>query len=228
MGSDIEALDATSFDEPYKADFTGNTKYVASRNKYFGVYIIPDGTPGDGAYLTVHADISDNGVKENYSIAVKKDIKADTYEKATFRILVTPLEYSLLKDYGLDLEKSLRFTLDFLVRPIAQYLIIPFFTFLHTFIPNYGWVIVVFAICLKILLNPLTKSQMKSMKKMGTLGPKMTAIREKYKDDPVKANQQIMKLYKEEKINPAGDLYLCCCSFRYFMHYSECSVQQLS
>ncbi len=205
MGSDIEALDASKFDEPVKADFTGNTKYVASRNKYFGVYIIPDGTPGDGAYLSGSREhLPDNGVKENYSIAVKKDIKADTYEKATFRILVTPLEYSLLKDYGLDLEKSLRFTLDFLVRPIAQYLIIPFFTFLHTFIPNYGWVIVVFAICLKILLNPLTKSQMKSMKKMGTLGPKMTAIREKYKDDPVKANQQIMKLYKEEKINPAG------------------------
>lgn len=205
MGSDIETLDAANFDEPYKADFTGNTKYVASRNKYFGIYIIPDGTPGDGAYLTGSREhLPDNGSKENYSIAIKKDIKADTYEKATFKILVTPLEYSRLKDYGLDLEKSLRFTLDFLVRPIAQYLIIPFFTFLHTFIPNYGVVIIVFAICLKILLNPLTKSQMKSMKKMGTLGPKMTAIREKYKDDPVKANQQIMKLYKEEKINPAG------------------------
>ncbi len=205
MGTDIEALDAANFDEPYKSDFTGNTKYVASRNKYFGVYIIPDGAPGDGAYLTGSREhLQDKGVRENYSIAIKKDIKADNYEKSTFRILVTPLEYGLLKDYGLDLEKSLRFTLDFLVRPIAQYLIIPFFTFLHTFIPNYGWVIVVFAICLKILLNPLTKSQMKSMKKMGTLGPKMTAIREKYKDDPVKANQQIMKLYKEEKINPAG------------------------
>ncbi len=205
MGSDIEQLDATKFDEPVKADFTGNTKYVASRNKYFGVYIIPDGVPGDGAYLTGSREhLPDNGVKENYSIAVKKDIKADNYEKATFRILVTPLEYGLLKAYGLDLEKSLRFTLDFLVRPIAQYLIIPFFTFLHSFIPNYGLVIIIFAIVLKILLNPLTKSQMKSMKKMGTLGPKMTAIREKYKDDPVKANQQIMKLYKEEKINPAG------------------------
>jgi len=205
MGSDIEQLDASKFDEPYKADFTGNTKYVASRNKYFGVYIIPDGAPGDGAYLTGSREhLPDNGVKENYSIAVKKDIKADNYEKAKFRVVVTPLEYGLLKAYGLDLEKSLRFTLDFLVRPIAQYLIIPFFTFLHSFIPNYGLVIIIFAIVLKILLNPLTKSQMKSMKKMGTLGPKMTAIREKYKDDPVKANQQIMKLYKEEKINPAG------------------------
>lgn len=205
MGNDIEQLDASKFDEPYKADFTGNTKYVASRNKYFGVFIIPDSTPGDGAYLTGSREhLPDNGVKENYSIAIKKDIKADNYEKASFRILVTPLEYGLLKAYGLDLEKTLRFTLDFIVRPIAQFLIIPFFTFLHSFIPNYGLVIIIFAIVLKILLNPLTKSQMNSMKKMGQLSPKMTAIREKYKDDPVKANQQIMKLYKEEKINPAG------------------------
>ncbi|MBS1492169.1 MAG: membrane protein insertase YidC [Bacteroidetes bacterium] len=205
MGTDIEQLDAAKFDEPYKADFTGNTKYVASRNKYFGVYIIPDGAPGDGAYLTGSREhLPDNGVKENYSIAIKKDIKADNYEKSSFKILVTPLEYGLLKAYGVDLEKSLRFSLDFIVRPIAQYLIIPFFMFLHGFIPNYGLVIIIFAVVLKIILNPLTKSQMKSMKKMGQLSPKMTAIREKYKDDPVKANQQIMKLYKEEKINPAG------------------------
>jgi len=205
MGTDLETLDATSFDEEYKGDFNGNTKYVSSRNKYFGIFIIPNGKPGDGAYLKGNREhLPDKGVRENYTIAVKQDIKSDAYEKSSYKILVTPLEYGLLKVYALDLEKTLRFTLDFLVRPIAQYLIIPFFLFLHTFIPNYGVVIIVFAICLKIILNPLTKSQMKSMKKMGTLGPKMTAIREKYKDDPVKANQQIMKLYKEEKINPAG------------------------
>ncbi|MBS1514392.1 MAG: membrane protein insertase YidC [Bacteroidetes bacterium] len=205
MGTDLEQLDAAKFDEPYKADFTGTTKYVASRNKYFGIYIIPDGAPGDGAYLTGSREhLPDNGVKENYSIAVKKDIKADNYEKASFKILVTPLDFALLKSYGIDLEKTLRFSLDFIVRPIAQYLIIPFFMFLHSFIPNYGVVIIIFAFVLKILLNPLTKSQMNSMKKMSSLSPKMTAIREKYKDDPVKANQQIMKLYKEEKINPAG------------------------
>ncbi len=42
------------------------------------------------------------------------------------------------------------------------------------------------------------------MKKMSQINPKITAIREKHKDDPVKANQQIMKIYKDEKINPAG------------------------
>jgi YidC/Oxa1 family membrane protein insertase len=83
-------------------------------------------------------------------------------------------------------------------------MIIPFFTFLHKFIPNYGIVIILFAIVLKIVLNPLTKKQMKSMKKMGQLSPKINAIKEKHKDDPTKMNKMIMNLYKEEKINPAG------------------------
>ncbi|MCE1166199.1 MAG: membrane protein insertase YidC, partial [Bacteroidetes bacterium] len=75
---------------------------------------------------------------------------------------------------------------------------------LHMFIPNWGLVIIIFAIVLKIVLNPLTKKQMQSMKKMGALNPKITAIKEKYKDDPQKMNSAVMKLYKDEGINPMG------------------------
>jgi len=205
MGGELDQLDATKFNEEFKSDVTGNTDYVSSRNKYFGVYIIPKSRKGDGAYLTGKKDhLKDEGVREDYSIGVKMDIKNESLEKSSFAILITPLDYKILKAYDMDLEKTMRFALDFIVRPIAQYFIMPFFSFLHTFIPNYGLVIILFAISLKILLNPLTKKQMQSMKKMSALNPKMTAIREKHKGDSVKANQQIMKLYKEEKINPAG------------------------
>ena len=115
-----------------------------------------------------------------------------------------PLDYNILKDYEKDLEKTMRFSLDFIVRPIAQFIILPVFKFLHSFIPSWGLVIILFALIMKIVLTPLTKSQTNSMKKMSELNPKIKVIREKYKDDPVKANEQIMKLYKEEKINPAG------------------------
>ncbi len=98
----------------------------------------------------------------------------------------------------------MRFSLDFMVRPIAQYAILPFFLFLHKFISNWGIVIIIFSIVMKIVLTPFTRFQMKSMKKMGELQPKMNAIREKYKDEPQKQQQMMMKLYKEEKINPAG------------------------
>jgi YidC/Oxa1 family membrane protein insertase len=98
----------------------------------------------------------------------------------------------------------MRFSLDFLVRPIAQYFILPLFLFLHKFISNWGLVIIIFSIIMKILLTPFTRYQMKSMKKMGELQPKMAAIREKYADDQQKQQQMMMKMYKEEKINPAG------------------------
>jgi YidC/Oxa1 family membrane protein insertase len=90
------------------------------------------------------------------------------------------------------------------IRPISEYVMIPLFQFLHMFIPNYGWVIVVFSIIIKIALHPLSLSQMKSMKRMQALTPLMNEIREKHKDDPTKQNQQIMNLYKEYGVNPAG------------------------
>ena len=210
MGGELTTFTAKKFTNEYKEsedkeNLNGTTEYVSTRNKYFGVFIIPLGRPGDGAYLTGYKEhLKEEGVKNNYSIAVKMDIKNDVLEKSSFKILMTPIDYNLLTVYNKNLEKTMRFSLDFIVRPIAQYFIIPFFTFLHRFIPNYGVVIIIFAIVLKLLLNPLTKTQMKSMKKMSQLNPKMTAIREKYKDDPQKMNKMIMNLYKEEKINPAG------------------------
>ncbi len=205
MGGELEYIDATDDQESYKEDLNGNTDYVSMRTKYFGLFIIPEGRKGDGAYLSGYKEnLKDQGTLENYSIAVKMDIKNPGLENSTFKILITPLDYSLLKSYSLELEKTLRFSLDFIVRPIAQYMILPVFLFLHSFIPSWGLVIILFALLLKIVLNPLTKTQMNSMKKLSQINPKITAIREKYKDDPVKANQQIMKLYKEEKINPAG------------------------
>lgn len=205
LGGELEDIDATDFDKKAIGDFNGNTDYVASRNKYFGIFLIPASRKGDGAYLEgINTHLKDEGQRKEYSIGVKMDIKNGKLNNDKFIILLSPIDYNILKSYNLDLQLVMTFPLDFIVRPIAQWFILPFFTFLHTFIPNYGFVIIVFALVLKILLNPLTKKQMDSMKRLGQLSPKMTAIREKYKDDPVKMNEQIMKLYKEEKINPMG------------------------
>jgi YidC/Oxa1 family membrane protein insertase len=210
MAGELESYSAKNYVNEYNEQneskkYTGNTDYVCTRNKYFGVFLVPLNKKGDGAYLAGYKEhLPNEGIKNNYSVGIKMDIKNEKYDKNTFQVLITPIDYNLLKSYDKDLEKTMRFSLDFIVRPIAQYLIIPFFTFLHKFIPNYGIVIILFAFVLKIVLNPLTKKQMKSMRKMGQLNPKMTALKEKYKDDPTKMNKAIMNLYKEEKINPAG------------------------
>lgn len=79
----------------------------------------------------------------------------------------------------------------------------------HSFIPNYGWAIVIFTIFLKIILFPLTYTSSVSMAKMQTLQPKIKAIKKKYKnmrdpDQRRKMNEETMRLYKQEKVNPAS------------------------
>lgn len=205
MGDEIEVIDATSKDEPVKSDLNGATNWVSSRIKYFSVFLLPDGKKADGSYISGnYFTLPENGFEKNYSVALKMSVKNDKYEKNSFKIYLGPVDYEILKGYNLEMEKTMRFSLDFIVRPIAQYAILPFFLFLHKFISNWGLVIIIFSIVMKLVLTPFSRYQMKSMKKMSELQPKMNAMKEKFKDDPQKQQAALMKLYKDEKINPAG------------------------
>jgi YidC/Oxa1 family membrane protein insertase len=73
--------------------------------------------------------------------------------------------------------------------------------FLHRFMP-YGIAIIVMTVIIKMVFWPLTAASTRSMKRMQALGPEMTKIKEKYKDDPVKANQKTMQFMRENKVNP--------------------------
>ena len=75
---------------------------------------------------------------------------------------------------------------------------------LHTMTGNWGWTIIAFTILIKLLFFPLSAAGYRSMAKMKTVTPKMQALRERFKDDPVKMQQATMELYKSEKINPLG------------------------
>jgi YidC/Oxa1 family membrane protein insertase len=75
---------------------------------------------------------------------------------------------------------------------------------IYSIVHNFGVAIIIFTICIKALFFPLANYSYRSMSKMKLLGPKMTALREQYKDDPTRIQQETMKLYKAEKINPAS------------------------
>jgi len=135
MGEELEVLDVTGKDEPLKADLNGTTNWVSSRIKYFTVFLIPDGKKADGSYITgTYTELPNKGFEKNYSIALKMLIKNEKTEKYKFNIYLGPVDYEILKSYNMDLQSTMRFSLDFLVRPIAQYAILPFFLFLHQFI----------------------------------------------------------------------------------------------
>ena len=83
----------------------------------------------------------------------------------------------------------------------------PFFyilDFLYHIIGNMGWAILLFAALLRLAMYPIANKSYESMSKMKKVQPKMLEIQERYKDDKVKMQQEIMNLYRKEKINPAA------------------------
>jgi YidC/Oxa1 family membrane protein insertase len=204
-GKELSEIDASKVDEKVQKDFTGVVDWVGTRTKYFALAMIPEKGASEGGYLEgVHKAMPDNGGHESYTIALKIPFKEGSDEKRSVTVFLGPIDHTILKTYNVGLENMMSLGWAWLVRPISEYVMLPLFGFLHLIIPNWGLVIIVFSILIKVVLHPLTKSSMKSMKKMQALQPMMEEIKVKYKDDPQKMNAAVMNLYKEYGVNPAG------------------------
>jgi YidC/Oxa1 family membrane protein insertase len=86
---------------------------------------------------------------------------------------------------------------------VSQFLL-NFMNLIHGWVKDYGVSIILLTACVKGVLWPLQNKANKSMRKMSALAPKMQELKEKYKDDPTRMNQEVMKLYKEHGVNPVG------------------------
>jgi len=123
-------------------------------------------------------------------------------EKKSFQFFVFmgPKNMELLDSIGFDLGKALNFGFfNFIAKPCLW-----FMNKIHSVIPNYGIAIIILTLFTKILLWPLGNKSYKSMSEMKKLQPLMTEIREKYKDNKQKMNQELMGLYRTYKVNPMG------------------------
>jgi len=152
----------------------------------------------------VRTPAHDNGIIESYGIALRMPFTGGAAETVAVRLFVGPLDHKLLKSYENGLENIMSLGWAWVIRPLAEYVFLPLFIGIHYVVPNWGFVIIIFSIIIKIALHPLTRSSMKSMKKMQALQPMIKEIQEKHKDDPTKMGQAVTGLYKEYGVNPAG------------------------
>ena len=196
-------IDASDND-PVKEKKSGRIEFAALKIKYFTAAIIPQ--PKNSVEATVDLDgsrqhVEDEGVIERYNMNIRLPYKSGI-EKHSFLVYIGPLDYDIVSGYGL--EATINFGWRWLIRPIGEYFMLPFFKLIHHFVANYGISLIIFSILIKILLYPLSIGQMRSANKMKLLAPEMEKIREKFKDDPKVQQQETMKLYTEYGINPAG------------------------
>jgi YidC/Oxa1 family membrane protein insertase len=203
----IDEFDATEYAQPTSVQSAGEIDFIATRTKYFVAAIIPQKKdPNAIAFMEgVKEGAPNEGNLEKYSLAYRNRYKGGV-QKDAFTIYIGPQIYDTLANYGL--EKAINFGtfygVKWLVAPIGEYVILPTLSFLHKFIANYGIVIILFSLLMKIVLQPFSASQMKSMQKMKAVQPLLQKVQEKYKDDRTALSQETMKIYSEYGINPAG------------------------
>ncbi|MCB9030506.1 MAG: membrane protein insertase YidC [Deltaproteobacteria bacterium] len=164
----------------------GNDSWIGIGDKYFTATMIPAATGQNTKTLR-------RGEMFYQQVAG---------EPATgeFNLYVGPKVYDSLKASGHDLFKSI--DLGFfsaLAHPLLSLI-----RFFHSIFGNYGLAIILLTLIIKALFLPLTKKSFQSMGAMQNIQPKIKQLRDKYKSDPTKMNQELIALYKREGVNPMG------------------------
>ncbi len=128
------------------------------------------------------------------------EIGPGTSKVTTVSLFAGPQEQAALKALapGLDLVVDYGW-LTVVAAPIFWAL-----QFIHGIVGNWGWAIVVLTILIKLAFFPLSAASYKSMAKMRLVTPRLVQLKERYGDDKARLNQEMMKLYQTEKINPLG------------------------
>lgn len=196
-------------DEENKQTFTGSLDWSAVRNKYFTAAILPgNGTKIENLLVEGQGvqDSDENDLGRLYNTIAEVPLVQNASHIDTFTVYAGPLDYSILSKNGSTMHDMVLNTglYERTFRWISIYLILPAFKFLHEFIPNYGLVIIIFSVLVKLLLYPLTKKSYESTARMTELRPKMQEIQEKYKNEPQRLQKETMNLYREEGVNPLG------------------------
>ncbi len=179
--------------------------WAAAKNKFFVQILAPE---QEATRCKVYADrdvASSNrfalaSVSADLVFAARKLPPAEPYVR-TMSYYVGPKKYSLLRKLPNQQADVMQFGFWAWFRATCKGLLLTL-NAIHTLIPNYGVAIILLTIIVKLVFWPITHKSTESMKKMQEVKPQLDALREKYKDDPKRAQQEQMLLYKQHGVNP--------------------------
>jgi YidC/Oxa1 family membrane protein insertase len=140
----------------------------------------------------------------SFSTDISLPYEGKPTENLAMKFFFGPNHYQTLKQYNLDMERQVDLGYA-IVRPVNKYLIIPVFNFLRNYIDNFGIIILVLTIIIKIILFPFTFKSYVSQAKMRVLKPEIDELNAKFGPDKMMEKQQAtMALYKKAGVNPMG------------------------
>jgi YidC/Oxa1 family membrane protein insertase len=184
---------------------TDKVSWAAVKNQYFATIVAVDsGEPGVSVWARrldlLHAGDAGHKVFGIEGALGLPGFRLDPGQTRSwkFQIFAGPKDLGRLSTLGHGEQEVMNFGIFKWVSEILLYSM----NAIHGVLGNFAASIIVLTIIIKALLWPLQNKATDSMRKMAALSPKMTELREKYKDDPTKMNQELMKLYKDYGVNP--------------------------
>ncbi|MCG8687049.1 MAG: membrane protein insertase YidC, partial [Desulfobacterales bacterium] len=192
---DDEYLTIDPDDIEDKDTYTATVGWAGYSDRYFLTAVMPKEPVSATLKLSFANDIVDNQF-------IQKMDRLDPGKQGqySYTFYMGPKSHKVLSTYDNLLLKSINFGFfDILAKPLLITM-----NYIHDVIPNYGVAIILLTILIKLIFWPLGTKSYKSMNEMKKVQPLMMEIREKYKDDKQRMNQEIMGLYKTYKVNPAS------------------------
>lgn len=180
----------------------GNIPWTATATRYFAAAVVPveQSTQMEWTAVERVAPTPHHWLHRLTVAGAPLVFVPGTTQTQQFIVFVGPKKPALLRPIGHDLERLVDYGwFGFVARPMLTLL-----NFFYGLAHNYGVAIILLTVFVKLLLHPINKSSMASMKKMQQVQPRLAALREKFKGDPTRLNAEMMQLFRAEKINPAG------------------------
>jgi len=188
----------TEMSDSESENIASKVKWVAMKNKFFVSSIISE-TGFAGAKISTEVPADTGIVEIGYADILIP--KSDLVKGANYKFYFGPNDYQDIGDVADKFARNV-----YLGWPpvywINKFVIFPVFHFLTTFIGNYGLIIIILVILLKLVLFPLSYKSYLSMAKMKVLKPDLDTIKEKHGEDMTKVQQEQLKLYQQVGVNP--------------------------
>jgi YidC/Oxa1 family membrane protein insertase len=177
--------------------YSGRIGWIALEDRYFITALIPDGAD---KMASVRLEETSKHLSKAFYIDPANIIPPKTERTYRYQIYMGPKSLNILSSTNKELARVVDFGwFDIIAKPLLHVL-----NFLNRYVHNYGIAIIILTILIKIVFWPLTNKSYQSMSDMKKLQPKITELRQKYKNDKQKMNQELMNLYRTYNINPLG------------------------
>ncbi len=194
MGEEVVQDNLGAFKKTPERLHSGNLVWTAVRSKYFAVaFLFPQQSMSEVRTL---------GYPDSMQLGVRFEFPLQGHSSAGYEMYAGPVDFWKTQSAGYNLARLADTGWKIMV-PLNRVLL-KFFTLTHKVVPNYGLVIIVFSVVLRLLFWPLSRAQMRSMQKMQELQPEIERLRQKYKNDQEKLNKEMFALYKQYNVNPFG------------------------